>query len=68
MSVHECQEFEEFSAFKGAWANNPDSQFSYRVKKSDSTRNTMACAHADCRPRFSAGKAWRNLEILFHTT
>jgi hypothetical protein len=57
MSVHEGQEFEDFAAFKRAmlaWANNPDTQFSYRVKKSDSTRNTMVCAHADCPFRISA--------------
>ena len=37
-------------------ANNPDTQFAYRVKKSDSTRNTMMCAHADCPFRISAVK------------
>ena len=57
MSVHKGQEFEDFAAFKRAmlaWANNPDSQFSYRVKKSDSTQNTMVCAHVGCPFRVSA--------------
>ena len=55
--MHEGQAFEDFAAFKRAmlaWANNPDTQFSYRGKKLDSTRDTMVCAHADCPFQISA--------------
>ena len=57
MSVHEGQAFEDFAAFKRAmlaWANDPDTQFSYRVRKSDSTRNKMVCALAGRPFRVSA--------------
>ena len=53
MPVHEGQEFDDFADFKRAilaWANYPDSEFSHRVKKSDSA----LCAHAGCSSRVSA--------------
>ena len=44
------QEFDDFKSFKTAmqdWALSDPRKFTFRFKKSDRTRNTIVCVHAD---------------------